>query len=65
MQAVDGPKDFDNNKHVVYSPRIAKLLIASGADVNARDESGNTALRFAVQRGYTDMAELLRKAGAE
>ena len=40
MQAIDGPKEFDNDKHVVYSPEIAKLLIASGADVNAKDASG-------------------------
>ena len=40
MQAIDGPKEFDNDKHVVYSPEIAKLLIASGADVNARDADG-------------------------
>jgi ankyrin repeat protein len=64
MQAIDGPKDFDNDKHVVYSPEIAKLLIAAGADVNARDAGGNTALTLANRRGYLDMAAALRKAGA-
>jgi len=32
--------------------------------VNAHDTAGNTALILARQRGYEDMAELLRKAGA-
>jgi ankyrin repeat protein len=62
--ATDGPKEFDNQKHVVYSPRIANLLIEAGADVNARDVQGNTALKLAVRRGYADMAVELRRAGA-
>jgi ankyrin repeat protein len=65
MQAIDGPKEFDNDIHVVYSPEIAKLLIASGADVNARDADGNTALTFAERRGYDDMAAALKQAGAK
>jgi ankyrin repeat protein len=64
MQSIDGPKEFDNENHVVYSPKIAIVLIGAGADVNARDAKGNTALRIALRRGYTDMAELLKKAGA-
>jgi len=65
MQSIDGPKEFDNQKHGVYSPRIANLLIAAGADVNVRDAQGNTALKLAVRRGYADMAAALRKAGAK
>ncbi len=65
MQAIDGPKDFDNERHGVYSPEIARLLIAAGAGVNARDASGDTPLTLAVRRGYQDMAAVLTRAGAE
>ncbi len=65
MQAIDGPKEFDNEMHIVYSPKIAKLLIAAGADVNARDADGNTALTIAERRGYDKMAAALKRAGAK
>jgi ankyrin repeat protein len=52
MQAIDGPKEFDNEQHIVYSPQIAKLLIAAGTDVNAHDAQGNSGLRLARKRGY-------------
>jgi uncharacterized protein len=65
MQAIDGPKEFDNDRHVVYSPQIASLLIAAGADVSARDSAGHTALALARQRGYDDIAAALIRAGAK
>jgi ankyrin repeat protein len=64
MQAIDGPKEFDNENHVVYSPAIAKLLIEAGADVNAKDDAGNTPLSIARTRGYDEMAAVLQQAGA-
>jgi ankyrin repeat protein len=42
-----------------------KLLIAAHADVNARDDAGNTALMGAVLRGWNDMAKVLIAAGAD
>lgn len=43
---------------------IVKMLIAEGADVNARSKNGNTALKWAQARKYTAVARLLEKAGA-
>src|ERR1700722_14976586 len=65
MQAIDGPKEFDDAKHIVYSPAIATLLTAAGADVNTRDAAGNTALSIAIERGYQETAIALQKAGAK
>jgi ankyrin repeat protein len=36
-----------------------KTLIAAGADVNARDSNGDTALSIAVRIGRTGIAKLL------
>ncbi|MFC1794190.1 ankyrin repeat domain-containing protein [Planctomycetota bacterium] len=42
-----------------------ELLIAHGADVNAKDSNGHTRLQYAKRKGYTEMVELLRKHGAK
>ena len=44
---------------------IAELLLASGADVNARNKYGDTPLHFAASAGSTDVARLLLDHGAE
>lgn len=44
---------------------IAELLIAKGADVNAKDEKGNTPLSLAKMGKNKAMIELLEKAGAK
>lgn len=40
-------------------------LLASGVDVNARDDEGCTALHFAADRGAAGAAQLLLSAGAD
>jgi len=38
-------------------------LTRAGADLNARDNEGRTALTLAVKKGDTAIAQLLKKAG--
>lgn len=45
-------------------PEIAKQLIRSGADLDARNSDGNTALLRASCEGRTDLASALINAGA-
>lgn len=50
-----------------YSGRAPAVtaLINAGADVNARDDNGWTALVHAASRGQTKVVSLLLKAGAD
>ena len=41
-----------------------KVLLARGADVNLRDEDGNTASKYAEYAGCTDIVRLLKQHGA-
>jgi len=46
-------------------PAIARLLIAAGADVNARQQGGYTPLHTAAANGLLALAELLVASGAD
>ena len=41
-----------------------RLLLDKGANVNAKDEDGGTALMFASVNGHTDTVKMLLKRGA-
>lgn len=43
---------------------VVELLIARGADVHAKGKEGQTALSLAIRNNLSDIAEILRKAGA-
>jgi ankyrin repeat protein len=43
---------------------VVELLIARGADVNARNRSGGTPLQAAVANGFAGVARILKEHGA-
>ena len=48
----------------LQQPERAQQLLAVGAEVNAADADGSTALQWAVHHGYTELASALLRAGA-
>jgi ankyrin repeat protein len=44
---------------------MVELLVSKGADVNAKDEIGETALDCAARCGHFEIAHLLKNAGAK
>ena len=47
------------------SAAIVHAFLAKGADVNARDEHGGSALHWAAARGKTEIVSLLVQSGAD
>ncbi len=47
------------------SAKDIKNIIHAGADVNANDDNGDTALIIASENGYTDIMKILLDAGAD
>jgi ankyrin repeat protein len=47
------------------NPAAVRLVLETGCDIQARDDAGRTALDWALTLGETEVAGLLRKAGAK
>ena len=47
------------------NPAAVRLVLEPGGDLQARDDAGRTALDWALTLGETEVAGLLRKAGAK
>jgi serine/threonine-protein phosphatase 6 regulatory ankyrin repeat subunit B len=45
--------------------QVVELLIAKGADINAKDGEGQTALSWAKKQGRDEITALLSKHGAK
>ena len=45
--------------------QVVKHNIANGADVNAKDEDGETPLDWVIEKNHTEIADLLRKHGGK
>jgi ankyrin repeat protein len=68
--SIDSQSEPDRPTALMYAASnghgtVAELLLARGANPNARTESGMSALAFAIEKGHPDTALLLLKHGAE
>ena len=52
-------------KTQAQSLEAAAVLLDAGADINARDEGGRTAVHAAAARGYTDLVSFFAAQGAD
>ena len=43
---------------------VGKVLIGASANVNAETDNGSTALIAATEGGHTEIADILKRAGA-
>ena len=65
VQAISN-KDLELIKAVIVGDVAeVKRLIKSGADVNAKRNTGYTALMAAAYKGHTEIVEILIKSGAD
>ena len=67
VKSLDAPEDADKFEEIndEAHAEIAKLLLDAGADVEARDESGNTPLMNAASYGAVMVLKVLLARGAD
>ncbi|HLK55779.1 MAG TPA: ankyrin repeat domain-containing protein [Chthonomonadaceae bacterium] len=66
MCACEGSNHVDDNgKSAPANPKVVAYLIQRGEKVNARTPMGETALSLAEAKGFTDVARILKQAGAK
>ena len=58
------PLVFYLHTDIARLEEMIQVLVAHGADLNARDKDGRTLLDRALARGLTDFADMLRAHGA-
>ncbi|SFJ75113.1 ankyrin repeat domain-containing protein [Thermoflavimicrobium dichotomicum] len=67
-EVIDGRADWGKTPLMVHTlhnrQEMIQYLIQQGADLNAQDEDGNTALHYAISKRAKQIAEILLKAGA-
>ncbi|MCP4698132.1 MAG: hypothetical protein GY862_14960 [Gammaproteobacteria bacterium] len=64
MWAKTNKKNTDYRTHRLHQQATVKLLLVNGADVDAKDEQGETPLHVAVRLGFADLAQSLLSKGA-
>ena len=65
-EALEAEKQWEDLKaNKELSKKITELLIANGADINAKDDDGATPLDAAIDEDNTELADLLRKHGGK
>ncbi len=50
---------------VFISPRIIRLLLNFGADINTANKLGKTALMLAANKGFIEIVDILVKKGVD
>ncbi|MCM0043092.1 MAG: ankyrin repeat domain-containing protein [Burkholderiaceae bacterium] len=57
-------RPFEHKGAAVNAVDIARILLDRGADINAQNSNGRTALYFAIREGNADLVRLLLSRGA-